>query len=64
MNDADFEGSAVLEKLAQIGERDSFFDAVDSDDFGKATVLLKKAGVDDATIKFVLRKMQEADGNH
>jgi hypothetical protein len=62
--DEDFEGTLVLEKLAAIGERDSFFDAIDSDDFRKAASLMKRAGVDDETIAIVLRKMEAADGEH
>lgn len=64
MEEEDFEGTLVLEKLAVIGERDSFFDALDSDDFDEAASLMKRAGVDAATIQTVLRKMEEADGNH
>jgi len=64
MDENDFEGTLVLEKLAAIGEVDSFFDAVDSDDQRKATLLMRKAGIDAPTIAIVLRKMAEADGQH
>ena len=64
MEEDDFEGTLVLEKLAAIGERDSFFDAIDSDDFTEATTLMRRAGVNDETIEVVLRKMRESDGNH
>ena len=64
MEEEDFEGSLVLEKLAAIGERDAFFDAIDSDDFGAAVSLMKRAGVDEETIGIVLKKMRAADGNH
>jgi len=64
MEEDDFEGTLVLEMLAAIGERDSFFDAIDSDDFGKAASLMKRAGVDAETIQIVLKKMRESDGNH
>lgn len=64
MEEKDFDGTLVLEKLAEIGERDSFFDAIDSDDFRKATALMKRAGIDEATIAVVLRKMEAADGEH
>lgn len=33
----DFEGTLVLEKLAAIGCVDEFFEAVDDDDFERAT---------------------------
>lgn len=64
MNESDFEGTLVLEKLAEIGKVDAFFEAVDADDFGKAKALLKKAQVDSQTIAMVLRKMEDADGEH
>ncbi len=64
MNESDFEGTLVLEKLAEIGKVDDFFEAVDSDDFGKATALMKRARVDSETIAVVLKKMRAADGAH
>ena len=57
MTHDDFEGTLVLEKLAEIGKVEDFFDAVDSDDFQKAARLMKKAGVDSETIQVVLDKM-------
>lgn len=62
MDEADFEGTLVLERMAEIGKLDAFFDAIDSDDFEKVRVLLKKASVDPATVALVLRKMSEANG--
>lgn len=64
MDESDFEGTLVLEKLAEIGKLDSFFEAIDSDDFAKATSLMKKAGVDSETIAIVRKKMADADGEH
>jgi hypothetical protein len=64
MDEKDFEGSLVLEKLATIGMLDDFFEAIDADDFKKAASLLKKAQVDPETIAIVLKKMAEADGEH
>ncbi|WP_413559555.1 hypothetical protein [Bdellovibrio sp. HCB209] len=64
MDEKDFEGTEVLEKLAEINKVDAFFEAIDSDDLGKAKSLMKKAGVDFETIQVVLRKMEEADGKH
>lgn len=57
MNESDFEGTLVLEKLAEIGKMDSFFEAVDSDDFAKAKRLMSLAGIDVETIQIVLNKM-------
>lgn len=64
MDEKDFEGTVVLEKLAEIDQVDSFFDAVDSDDFEKARKLMSRAGVDAKTIQIVLKKMSQADGEH
>jgi len=64
MDESDFEGTLVLEKLAAIGKVEEFFDAVDSDDFGKAVSLMKRAKVDKASIAIVLKKMSDSDGEH
>ncbi len=57
MDETDFEGTLVLEKLAEIGKVDAFFEAIDSDDFVRAQALMKKANVDLETIEIVLKKM-------
>jgi hypothetical protein len=64
MDESDFEGTLVLEKLAAIDELDAFFEAIDADDFAGASSLMKRAEVDSETIAIVLRKMADADGNH
>jgi hypothetical protein len=64
MDDTDFEGTLVLEKLAEIGEVENFFDAIDSDDVQRATTLMKRARIDAATIATVIEKMEAADGEH
>lgn len=61
MNDKDFEGTLVLEKLAEIGKVDLFFEAIDSDDFNTASKLMKRAGIDSQTIAIVLKKMSDED---
>lgn len=63
-NDLEFEGSLVLEQLAAIGQVDDFFDAIDADDVGRAVRLMKRANVDPATIATVVRKIEDADGEH
>jgi len=60
----EFEGSLILEKLAQIDCVDEFFVAIDSDDFDRVKRLLSDAQVDDADIAIVLKKMSESDGKH
>ena len=64
MDESDFEGTLVLEQLAAIDKVEEFFDAIDSDDIQRATTLLKRASIDAPTIAIVIRKMQEADGEH
>jgi hypothetical protein len=64
MDESDFEGTLVLEKLASIQKLDEFFEAIDADDFGAAGRLMRAAHVDSATIQIVLRKMTQADGEH
>ncbi|HLK41255.1 MAG TPA: hypothetical protein VKU41_31105 [Polyangiaceae bacterium] len=64
MNEQDFEGTLVLEKLAAIGKVDEFFDAVDSDDVDRAIALMKRASVDAATLAMVVKKMKAGDAEH
>lgn len=64
MEESDFEGTLVLEQLAEIGKVDAFFEAIDSDDFARAKALMKRAGIDNQTIAIVLAKMGDADGDH
>lgn len=63
MEEHDFEGTLVLEKLAAMDKLDAFFEAIDSDDFQKATSLMRRAGIDAETVAVVLKKMAEADGD-
>ena len=64
MDETDFEGTLVLEQLAAIGKVEDFFDAIDSDDIQRATTLMKRANLDASTIAIVIRKIEEADGEH
>lgn len=64
MEEQDFEGTLVLEKLAEVGKVEAFFEALDSDDFDRAKALMKRADIDSETITTVLKKMAEADGEH
>lgn len=64
MDDADFEGTLVLEQLATMGAVESFFDAIDSDDIEQATLLMKRAKIEAFTIAIVIKKMEESDGEH
>jgi hypothetical protein len=62
LEEQDFEGTLVLEKLALIDKVDAFFEAIDADNLQKAASLMRKANVDAETIAIVLRKMTEGDG--
>ena len=64
MDESDFEGTLVLEQLAEIGRVEEFFDAIDADDTDRAVSLMKRANVDGPTIAMVVRKMKAADGEH
>jgi hypothetical protein len=64
MDERDFEGTLVLERLAEIGRVDDFFDAIDSDDVQRATSLMKRARIDASTIAMVVTKMEDSDGEH
>jgi hypothetical protein len=64
MEESDFEGTLVLEKLAEIGKVEDFFDAIDSDDFARARSLMQRANLSPRDIAIVLQKMEDADGEH
>lgn len=64
MEQEDFEGTLVLERLAEIGRVEEFFEAIDADDVRRAVSLMKRAKVDEATIAIVVRKIEQADGEH
>jgi hypothetical protein len=64
MAESEFEGSLVLEQLAAIGKVDEFLDAIDADDVGRATQLMRSAGIDATTIAIVVREMEDGDGEH
>ena len=59
MDESEFEGTLVLEKLAEINKVDDFFEAIDADDFGRAQSLMKRANIDAETIAIVLKKMAD-----
>ena len=59
MDESNFEGTLVLEMLAEIGKVDEFFEAIDADRFGVAQALMKEAGVDMKTIAIVMHQMTD-----
>jgi hypothetical protein len=62
MDENDFEGTLVLEKLSEIDLVDDFFDAIDSDDIERVIDLLKEARVDSSTIELIVKKIENGDG--
>ena len=64
MNESDFEGSIVLEKLARIDSVDAFVSVVDSEDYEKAVELMETANIDANSIKIVLKKMVDPYDEH
>lgn len=64
MDEDDFEGTLVLEQLAEIGRVEEFFDAIDQDDVERAASLMRRAKIDAPTIAVIVKKMQAADGEH
>jgi hypothetical protein len=64
MDEHDFEGTVVLERLAEIDRLEDFFEAIDADDVARAVSLMKKAELDAPTIAMVVKKMEAADGEH
>ncbi|MBY0316899.1 MAG: hypothetical protein K2Q26_15365 [Bdellovibrionales bacterium] len=61
MDESEFEGTLVLEKISEIGKLDEFFAAMDADDFKSAVLLMRRAGVDSETIQLVLQKMNDGE---
>ncbi len=61
MNEQDFEGTIVLEKLALIGKVEDFFEAIDNDDMSKVAGLMRKANIDSETISITLKKISESN---
>ncbi|MBL9012950.1 MAG: hypothetical protein JNL83_02170 [Myxococcales bacterium] len=62
MDEDDFEGTLVLEKLAAIDRVDEFFEAIDADDVRRAVALMREAEIDEETIAVVVEKIEAADG--
>lgn len=60
MDEEDFEGSHILERLASLNLVDEFFHAIDSDNFKEVENMLEHAGIDDDSIAKVLKQMTDA----
>jgi hypothetical protein len=64
MNEDAFEGTLILEMLAELGLVDDFYEAIDSDNISRAVSLMRRAQLDEETIAITVRKIQESDGQH
>jgi hypothetical protein len=64
MDESDFEGTLVLEQLAEVGMVEEFFEAIDADDVERAMRLMKRANIDASTIAVVVKKMEASDSSH
>lgn len=64
MDEKEFEGTLVLERLAELELVDEFFEAIDADDVSRAVSLMRRAKVDAETIAIVVQKIEAADGTH
>lgn len=62
MDESNFEGSIILEKLATLNLLDDFFEAIDSDDMKEVILLLRQADIDEETIEEVLSQIEEENG--
>jgi hypothetical protein len=57
MSEDVFEGSLVLEMLAELGLVDDFYEAIDSDNIARVVSLMRTAKVDEETIEAVVREI-------
>jgi hypothetical protein len=64
MDEENFDGTFVLEKLSRINKLEEFFAAVDSEDFDTAKSLMISAGVEPETVAIVLKKMADPYDEH
>ena len=64
MNESEFEGTLILERLARIDAVDEFMAAADAQDLDKARDLMNVAGIDEGTIAVVLKKMADPYDEH
>lgn len=61
MTEENYEGSLILEKLAEIGKLDEFYELIDSDDFEKISYIMREAGFNSETIRITLEKISDGE---
>ena len=59
MDESDFEGSHILERLASLNLVDEFFQAIDSDNLDEVESMMEHAGFNEETIQSVLRQIDD-----
>ena len=64
MDEQDFEGTLVLEKLARIDAVAEFMEAADYQNYARAEEIMKEAGIDEETIAITLKKMADPYDEH
>ena len=55
------EGSKVLELLTEVDLLEDFYEAIDDDNISKVISILKKAQIDEDTIKEIVQEIQESN---
>ena len=61
VDENDFEGTLVLERIAEVELLDEFFAAIDADNFEEAKTIMRSADIDESTITRVLQKMRDSE---
>lgn len=60
MTEEDFEGSLILERLASIGLKEEFFDAIDSDNMSEIISMMEEANIDEDSVRSVLKQIKDS----
>ena len=63
MSEIDFEGTLVLEQLAEHDLLDDFYEAIDSDDIETVIKIMREAKIDSTTIGIVVETIKDFQGN-
>ena len=57
MDESELLGTEVLERLAEVGKVEEFYDAVDADNFQAIRALMRSVGVDAQTIEIIMERI-------
>jgi hypothetical protein len=61
MSEDTFEGSLILEMLAEYGLVNEFYEAIDSDNIPGAMAFMRRVLIDEETIETAVSKVNESD---